>query len=269
MWSSYRIPTQTAALEAIHRLAPDERMEGEMKRWLLKQKQVQAWETPIATADAVYAFLCGGEHRMEEAGQMKATVGKTVWETPQDALGYVRRSWEGKETKVDRVIVEKTGKGIGWGAVYAQYTEQMDRLKADEGHGLYVDREYRKEGKPADGQTVLKPGDKLTVRLTVRADRDMDFVRVKDERAACMEPVEQLSGYCRIGGTGCYRVSRDASTEFFIDRMRKGTYVLEYDVYIDRSGTYRAGMASVQSVYAPEFAAHTGTEKLTVTFCGD
>lgn len=268
-WSSYRIPTQTAALEAIHRLAPDERMEGEMKRWLLKQKQVQAWETPIATADAVYAFLCGGEHRMEEAGQMKATVGKTVWETPQDALGYVCRSWEGKETKVDRVIVEKTGKGIGWGAVYAQYTEQMDRLKADEGHGLYVDREYRKEGKPTDGQTVLKPGDKLTVRLTVRADRDMDFVRVKDERAACMEPVEQLSGYCRIGGTGCYRVSRDASTEFFIDRMRKGTYVLEYDVYIDRSGTYRAGMASVQSVYAPEFAAHTGTEKLAVTFCSD
>ena len=268
-WSSDRIPTQTAAMEAIHRLAPDVRMETEMKQWLLKQKQVQVWETPIATADAVYAFLCRGTDRLEETGRMKATVGKEVWQTPQDALGYTCHTLEGKEALPDHIVIEKTGKGTGWGAVYVQYTEQTDRLQASAGQGLSVERAYYMKDKKIDGETLLKPGDKLTVRLTVRADRDMDFVRVKDERAACMEPVSQLSGYVWTGALGCYRVSRDTSTEFFIDRMRKGTYVLEYEVYIDRYGTYQAGMASVQSVYAPEFTGHTGGEKLTVSFCHD
>lgn len=268
-WSSYRIPAQTAAMEAIHRLAPDERMEAEMAQWLLKQKQVQAWNTPIATADAVYAFLNGSTQPLEETGNMKATVGKENWQTPHDALGYARRTWEGKEAAPDRIVIEKTGNGIGWGAVYVQYTEQMNRVKASEGQGLSVERAYCMDGKKIGRETVLKPGDKLTVRLTIRSDRDMDFVRVKDERAACMEPVQQLSGYVWTAGLGCFRINRGASTEFFIDRLRKGTYVLEYEVYIDRSGTYQAGAASVQSVYAPEFAGHTGGEKLTVSFCGD
>lgn len=104
----------------------------------------------------------------------------------------------------------------------------------------------------------------MTVRLTVKADRDMDFIRVKDERAACMEPDTQLSGYRWSNGVGYYQVNRDASTEFFIDRMPKGTYTLEYTVYLDRSGTYQAGAATIQSVYAPEFSGRTGGQTLTV-----
>lgn len=268
-WNDYRIPTQTVAMEAIRKIAPDVRMENEMKYWLLRQKQVQVWSTPIATADAVYAFLCMGNRHLEETGGMRATVGEIVCRTPQDALGYTRCTLEGTQAETERIVLEKTGKGIGWGTVYVQYTEQMDRLQEVKGSGLSVKREYRMDGKTVDGKTRLNPGDKLTVRLIVSADRDMDFVRIKDERAACMEPAEQLSGYHHTGGLGYYRVNRDAATEFFIDRMQKGTYILEYEVYTDRSGTYQAGVASVQSVYAPEFAAHTGGEKLTVSFCGD
>lgn len=259
-WNDYRIPTQTVAMEAIRKIAPDTRMENEMKYWLLRQKQAQVWSTPIATANAVYAFLCMGDRRLEERGEMKATVDGIVCQTPQDAFGYTRCTLEGAQAEAEQIVIEKTGNGIGWATVYVQYTELMDCLQEEPGDGLSVKKEYQIDGKTINGETKLKPGDKLTVRLIIRSDRDMDFVRVKDERAACMEPASQLSGYVWTGGLGCYRVSRDASTEFFIDRLRKGTYVLEYEVYIDRSGTYQAGVASVQSVYAPEFAGHTGGE---------
>lgn len=143
------------------------------------------------------------------------------------------------------------------GAVYAQYLEDMDRVKAFEGKGLQVSREYIYKGKALSAKEKLQVGDKLTVRLTLRADRDMDFVCLKDERAACMEPVRQISGYEWSDGLGRYRVSGDAATTFFMDHLRKGTYVIEYEVHVDRSGVYQAGTSEIQSVYAPEFGSHT------------
>ena len=201
-WMSYKIPTQVAAMEAINRIAPDTEMLNGMKQWLLKQKQVQVWETPIATADAVYAFLSMGGNKLNQSGSMEASVGGS--------------------------------------AVYAQYLEDMDKVSSAKGAGLQIERTFFRDGKELDSKTVLHVGDKVTVCLTISADRDMDFIQVKDERAACMEPEQQLSGYHWSGGIGYYLVSRDASTSFFIDQLRKGTYQLEYTVYIDRAGTYQA-----------------------------
>lgn len=235
-----------------------------MKLWLLKQKQVQVWESSIATADAVYAFLNGSGNRLQVNGTMKAVAGNVEVRTPDDVLGYTRKTLTGTDTHVERVVVSKSGTGIGWGAVYAQYLEEMDKVLPAKGNGVSVAREWWMDGKQISRKTVLHAGDKMTVRLTVKADRDMDFIRVKDERAACMEPDTQLSGYRWSNGLGCYQVNRDASTEFFIDRMPKGTYTLEYTVYLDRSGIYQAGAATIQSVYAPEFSGHTGGQTLTV-----
>ena len=148
---------------------------------------------------------------------------------------------------------------MGWGAVYAQYTENTEALKQNRAGGLSIVRQLLKDGKEVTEDTPLRLGDKLTVRLTVRADRDMDFVQITDGRAACMEPQEQLSGYRWQAGISCYRVSKDASTRFFIDRLRKGTYTIDYEVYLDRMGTYVGGTATVGSVYAPEFSARTGS----------
>lgn len=263
-WSSYRIPAQVAAMEAIRSIAPDEDMIAGMKQWLLKQKQVQAWNTPVATANAVYAFLSGTECKLEAQGTMRAVVGGTEVQTPKDALGYIRRTFEDEAACTSQICVSRTGEGIGWGAVYAQYQEDMDKVLPAKGNGLSISREYRVNGKTLSRKAILKAGDKLTVRLTVTADRDMDFVRIKDERAACMESGSALSGYQWNGGLGTYRVNRDASTEFFVDRMPKGTYTLEYDVYLDRTGTYQAGAAIIQSVYAPEFCGHTAGQTLAV-----
>ena len=265
-WNSYRIPTQVAAMEAIYRIAPDDRTLNEMKQWLLKQKQTQVWETPVATADAVYAFLCMNGNRLAASGdRMTAVIGQTRLETSDEALGYTRQTYRGDETRIPEIRFEKSGDGIGWGAVYAQYLEEMDKVQPAKGRGVTIGREYLKDGRKVSARTALKTGDKLTVRLTVKADRDMDFIQIRDSRAACMEPAAQLSGYRMMNGVGCYQVNRDASTDFFIDKLRKGSYELEYTVYIDRSGTYQAGMATVQSAYAPEFGGHSEGTELTVS----
>lgn len=263
-WNSYKIPTQVAAMEAIARVEPDESMHAEMQQWLLKQKQVQAWSNSLETADAIYALLCSGGHQLNTSGKMTVKAGRMEMETPDDALGYARRTYTGTDTDIKRAEISKTGSGIGWGAVYAQYLEEMDRLADAKGNGLSISLEVLKDGKRIDKHAVLNVGDKLTVRLNIKADRDMDFIQIKDERPACFEPSEQLSGYRWNAktGIGYYQVSRDASTEFFIDKMRKGSYVIEYTVHVDRAGTYQAGMASIQSAYAPEFAGHTGGMKL-------
>ena len=255
-WNGYRIPTQVAAMEAIQCVEKDEKMLEEMKLWLLKQKQVQCWNTPLATADAVYALLSDGM-ALTESGQMQAVAGNVTLETPKDGLGCISHTLSGVEAEVKTLTVSHTGKAAGWGAVYAQYLEDMDRVKAFEGKGLQVSREYIYKGKDLSAKGKLQVGDKLTVRLTLRADRDMDFVCLKDERAACMEPVRQVSGYEWSDGLGRYRVSGDAATTFFMDHLRKGTYVIEYDVHVDRSGVYQAGTSEIQSVYAPEFGSHT------------
>ena len=255
-WNGYRIPTQVAAMEAIQSVEKDEEMLEEMKRWLLKQKQVQCWNTPLATADAVYALLSDGM-ALTESGQMQAVAGNVTLETPKDGLGCISHTLSGTEAEVKTLTVSHTGKAAGWGAVYAQYLEDMDRVKAFEGKGLQVSREYIYKGKTLSAKEKLQVGDKLTVRLTLRADRDMDFVCLKDERAACMEPVRQISGYEWSDGLGRYRVSGDAATTFFMDHLRKGTYVIEYEVHVDRSGVYQAGTSEIRSVYAPEFGSHT------------
>ena len=179
-------------------------------------------------------------------------------------MGYARKTFTGTDAEADDIRISRTGEGLGWGAVYAQYLEDMDKVLPSKGTGLQIERTLYRDGKALSRNAELHVGDKVTVRLTVSADRDMDFVQVKDERAACMEPEQQLSGYSWSGGIGYYLVSRDASTSFFIDRMQKGTYQLEYTVYIDRAGTYQAGSATVQSAYAPEYGGYTAGETLQV-----
>ena len=263
-WCSYRIPTQVAAMEAIRALDSDEQVLAEMKQWLLKQKQVQAWQTPVATADALYALLSDNQGSLTE-GKMEIQAGTVKVNTASDAIGYVRETLPEESVGVQTVKVTKTGTGLGWGAVYAQYSEQMSALKQGTGSGLTIERKLLKDGKEVDEHTVLRMGDRLTVRLTVRADRDMDFVQITDSRAACMEPIEQLSGYSWQTGISYYRVSKDAATQFFMDRMRKGVYAIDYDVYLDRIGTYVGGMATVSSVYAPEYGDRTGGLAVTVS----
>ena len=261
-WFSYRIPTQVAAIEAVHLLTKDMETVDQMKRWLLKQKQVQDWQTPIATADAVYALLNTGADWLSNSAEARIALGRELIETSSDRpSGYVKREISGDVMRIKTATVEKPSSGMAWGAVYAEFLEDVDKVTAS-GDALRVSRTiYRNGKKLADGE-ALTVGDRLTVRLTVTADRDMDFVRVTDRRAACLEPVDALSGYRWRESSGYYQETKDASTDFYIDRLRKGTHHLEYEVFVALSGEYAQGIPMAVSEYAPEFTGHGSSGRL-------
>lgn len=248
-WFDYRIPTQTVAIEALKAVQPaDTQTVDEMRLWLLQSKRTQGWDTPINTVNAVYAFLDGncGELSADQTGNVTLSVdGRNIVLPKLSAgLGYVKTAVD-----VDRqntLLVKKTNDSTSWGAVYAEFVQNTAEVSA-ETSGIKIVREV------VGGKKQFVVGDRVTVRLTITADRDYDFVQVVDKRAACMEPVDQTSCY----GWGYYRVTKDNATNFYFNRMSKGTHVVETDYYIDRCGTYTSGTCSVQCAYAPEFYGRT------------
>ncbi|WP_291560558.1 alpha-2-macroglobulin family protein [Bacteroides sp.] len=265
-WCNYRIPAHVSAMEAIMRLGENkEALLDDMRLWLLKQKQVQVWDTPVSSVNAIYAFLADGGSRLDSTSVMTANVGGETITTPDDAIGQVSVSLCGDEiNNVKAVTVSRKGSGTGWASVYTQCLESMDKVKLYDGDGLRIERKYMSGDREIDRESVLSVGDKVTVSITVSADRDMDFVRIKDEKPACLEAASQLSSYSWSGGLGYYRVNKDASVEFFVDSIRKGTYTITYDAYVTRSGNYVSGPASVISVYASQFGSHSEGFAITV-----
>ena len=258
-WFDYRIPTQVAAIEAMT-LVDAQGYDGEidsMKRWLLQQKRVQGWDTPINTVNAVYAFLNGNAAVLESRAETVLAVDGKQLELPQASagLGYVKTSESYDEGGV--FTATKTSEGTSWGAVYAQSVQKTSSI-APSSAGISVTREVvTADGKPA---SAIMTGDRVKVRITIRADRDYDYVQVKDKRAACMEPVSQLSGY----RSGYYCAPKDNATCYYFDRLSKGTHVIETEYYADRQGRYETGMCTVQCAYAPEYSARAASLSIEV-----
>ena len=263
-WRDYRIPTQVAAIEAIQRLTPnDQKTLDEMRRWLLQEKRTQAWDTPINSVDAVYAFLSNqgvvnSEKLIAAVPTALSLDGKAI-ETPKATagIGYVKTAQPYNNEKT--FTAEKTSEGTSWGAVYAQFIQTTSDIK-DQASGISVKRELL----TANGQklTALKVGDRIKVRLTIQSERDLDFVQLQDKRAACMEPVKQLSGY--DWRMGCYVTPRDNVTNYYFDRLPKGKHVVETEYYIDRAGIYETGTCTVQCAYASEYRGTTHSQTLKV-----
>lgn len=277
-WAGLRVPAHVSVMEALDVVAGDQAAVEEMKLWLLKQKQTQQWDSPVSTVNAIYALMNRGSNPLENQGDVRITLGKQVIETlsPQSSAipgtGYVKKTFTDNNTvKTKKVKVEKRDAGIAWGAVYAQYQEDIDKVNQYGGElsvdkKLYVERivNNTKQLLPVNSDTQLAVGDKVVARLTIRLDRAMDFIQLKDQRGACFEPIGNLSGYMYNGGIGYYVAVKDASTNFFFDSLGKGVYVLEYGYRISRAGTYEGGLAVIQSAYAPEYASHSGSMKLKV-----
>ena len=253
-WYDYKIPTQTMAVEAMQQITPDDKQTiQEMQRWLLQEKRTQAWDTPINSVNAVYAFLNGSKVLSDLTSPLSVMkVDATVLDNSKATagLGYIKTVVE-PESKT--FTVEKTSEGTSWGAVYAQFNQQTREIE-NSSSGIKVIREI------LSPQKTFAVGDRVKVRLTIIADRDLDFVQVLDKRAACMEPVNQLSGY----RNGVYITPRDNSTNYYFDIFRKGRWVVETEYYIDRPGTYETGTCTVQCAYAPEFKGTTHSLTLEV-----
>ena len=258
-WFDYRIPTQVAAIEAMTLVDAagyaDET--EEMKRWLLQQKRVQGWDTPINSANAVYAFLNGNLSVLENKEQAELAIDGKPLDLPQATagLGYVKTTTEPGKAKI--FTATKTSDGTSWGAVYAQSLQKTSAVTSAAA-GITVEREIlNADGKAA---TALRVGDRVKVRITINADRDYDYVQVKDKRAACMEPLGQLSGYHR----GYYCAPKDNATYYYFDRLSKGRHIVETEYYIDRAGRYETGTCTVECTYAPEYSARTASQTIEI-----
>lgn len=259
-WRNYKIPTQVSVIEAMQMLKPNDKQTiEELQRWLLMSKRTQVWDTPVNTVDAVYAFMKGNESnwsRKAENAVLKLD-GKLL-PMPQDSttLGYVKTERPGKASKLS---IDKKSDYTSWGAVYAEFKQPISEIGSMES-GIKVRRVIVPAESESKGNAQV--GEKVKVTLIITADRDYDFVQITEKRAACLEPVNQLSGY--QWSIGCYVSPRDHATNFYFDRLSKGKHIVEMEYYVDRKGDYQSGTCTAECTYSPEFGGRTETYELKV-----
>ncbi|MCB0472021.1 MAG: alpha-2-macroglobulin, partial [Flavobacteriaceae bacterium] len=274
-WYWYQAPIETQALmiEVFSEISGDSKDIDELKVWLLKNKQTNSWKTTKATTEAVYALLLQGTDWLETSDLVTVDIGNETIDPLQledtkveAGTGYFKTSWKGGDIKPDMasVTLSKKSEGIAWGALYWQYFEDLDKITFSETplqlkKKLYLKKNTDKGEELAEitSKTALHLGDLVRVRIELRADRDMEFIHMKDMRAAGFEPVNVLSQYKWQDGLGYYESTKDAATNFFFDYLPKGVYVFEYDLRVNNMGDFSNGITTVQSMYAPEFSSHS------------
>ncbi|MEQ8706226.1 MAG: alpha-2-macroglobulin family protein [Phaeodactylibacter sp.] len=283
----YQLPIETHAMliEAFATVAKDEEAVEQLKVWLLKNKQTNHWETTKATASAVYAMLRFGENWLAYDEPVQVSFPKLdndvyqaqINEAQKNAeagTGYFKTQWDGKAIQPGfrQIKVDNPNPGIAWGAAYWQYFEDLDKVESFKATPLVMNRTLYREELGDTGPILvivtpelkLKPGDKLIVRIDIKVDRAMEYVHLQDMRASGLEPVNVLSRYQWQGGLGYYQSTRDASTDFFISYLPKGTYTLEYPLRVSHRGDFTNGMARLQCMYAPEYSSHSAGVRLKV-----
>ena len=273
LWQQAPIETQAIIIEAFDEVGNDQETVDQLKIWLLKNKQTNDWKTTKATAEACYALLLRGTDLLADSKICEIKLdGKAVDPNANPDIkseagtGYFKTSWSGDEVKpsMGKVSVTNPNKTVAWGALYWQYFEQLDKITFAETPLKLSKKLFREKVtdrgtviEPVTEKTDLKPGDKIVVRIEIRTDRDMEYVHLKDMRASGFEPADVFSGYRYQDGLGYYQCTKDASTNFFIEFLRKGTYVFEYRLFVQHRGNFSNGITSIQCMYAPEFTAHS------------
>jgi hypothetical protein len=274
-WYEAPIETQALMVEVFSEITGDKNTVDALKTRLLRQKQTSRWKSPRATADACYALLLSGGSWTSETRNDQVQVGRISLADMEAApgTGYIKKTWDAKDVSIDMATVQITKKGNNpsWGALYWQYWEDMDKVTSAS-NDLILRRTVYKvvftdAGEvlmPIDSEQELHVGDKIRVRLEIQADRDLEFVHISDSRGSGMEPLDVLSGYQYKSGLWAYMVTGDAATHWYIDRLRKGSYTMEYTVFAAAAGHYISGVAQGECLYAPEFRAHTNGVKVMV-----
>ncbi|MGH1337931.1 MAG: alpha-2-macroglobulin family protein [Aureispira sp.] len=276
-WHQLPIETHALMIELFDVVAKDEKVVEELKVWLLKAKQTTHWKTTKATAAACYALLKTGDNWLLEDQEIDITIGNNKLDQSkikkEAGTGYFKTTWEGQEItpKMAKIKVSNPNKVVAWGALYWQYFENLDKITHFQKTPLKLDKKVFKKVttdkgpvlKPVD-KTTLVPGDLVTIRIELRVDRNMEYVHMKDMRAAGLEPTNVISQYKYQDGLGYYESTRDASTNFFFGYLSKGTYVFEYDLRVNHKGEFSNGVTTIQCMYAPEYTAHSEGIRITV-----
>lgn len=265
-----KVTLASTALKALNKANPDDPMIDDVRHWLLLAKETQCWGGATKACDAINALLTTGKNwtaAVRKAPQIKVGNVKIDTDNATPYFGYIRRSVDMKRN--DGSISIRRDKGCpAWGAVYCQYNAPADSVKSHANADIRIEKQFYVYNSAntlrPDATTEFAVGDRIQVRLTIRSERDLDFVALTDNRGACFEPADQLSVYEWQDGTGSYRETRDSATNIFFSHISKGTYVITYDVYANNAGTYTSGIASLQCQYAPALTSHSAGTSLTV-----
>lgn len=265
-----KVTLAATALKALNKVNPDDPMIDDVRHWLLLAKETQCWGGATKACDAINALLTTGKNwtaAVRKAPQIKVGNVKIDTDAATPYFGYIRRSIDMKRN--DGSISIRRDKGCpAWGAVYCQYNAPADSVKSHANADIRIEKQFYVYNSAntlrPDATTEFAVGDRIQVRLTIRSERDLDFVALTDNRGACFEPADQLSVYEWQDGTGSYRETRDSATNIFFSHISKGTYVITYDVYANNAGTYTSGIASLQCQYAPALTSHSAGATLTV-----
>jgi len=274
-WYQAPIETQALLIEAFTEIHGDKRSVREMKKWLIKQKQTQLWATSKASVEAVNALFSQGVNVLDasEAVQVKLGDKQIKVENQEAGTGYYEKRWSGDKVKAEmgRIQLKNMNKQMTWGAIHWQYFEDLDKITTYE-TPLKIEKQlFVKETNKA--KTILRPlsenrnlkiGDKVVSRIVIRVDRDMEFVHLKDMRASAFEPRNVFSRYQFQNGLAYYESTKDAATHFYFDRLSKGTYVFEYEMFVTQRGNFSNGITTIQCMYAPEFMSHSEGIKVVV-----
>jgi len=267
----YQLPVETQALmvEVFGEVAKDQKSVEELRIWLLKNKQTNRWESTKATAEAVYALLLFGRNWLADTQPVQISLGgKSLKVKEYEAgTGYFKQNWAGKEVKPSwaEVKVQNPNPTIAWGAAYWQYFEDLDKIRDFQKTPLTIVKQLFLEENSPNGPVLrpivegqkLKRGDRVKVRIEIRSDRPMEFVHLKDMRAAGFEPINVLSQYKWQDGLGYYESTKDLATHFFMDYLPRGTFVFEYPLVVSHRGDMSNGITTMQCMYAPEFSSHS------------
>lgn len=276
-WYNAPIEVQAMLIEAFAEVANDTASVEAMKVWLVRQKQKSSWPTTKATTEAIYALLLQGSDWTAPEGKesISIVVNGTELAAAAAETEMLRKSWSAKEvdSRMATVTIHNNTKSPGYGGYYWQYFEDLDKIKDDSSGVMHISKELYRKATGTDRMLLekvsagspLKVGDLATIRLKITVGEDMEYVHLKDLRASSFEPVDVISGYHWSEGLGYYRSTRDAATHFFFDRIPRGTYILEYDVRVNNAGEFSDGITTLQSMYAPEFSAHSKGAKVTAT----
>jgi len=280
-WEDAPIESHCVLIECFSEAGTDTAMIRQMKKWLIQQKQVRDWHTTKATADACYALLLSGGFQINNHPAVHIQLGEKLIRSDAEDMGagYFKQSIPQEDIRASMgnvsISISATAPANvpGYGALYWQYMEQTDKITNTTNTPLSVQKEiyaqYETTQIPLlaaidNHRSILKKGDKVIVRLIIKTDRDIDYVHLKDTRPACFEPLDILSGYYSQNGISYYRSTRDASSNFFFDHLKKGTYIIEYPAAVMTAGYFTKGIATIQSMYAPTFSGHSSGGRIKV-----
>ena len=280
-WFDAPIENQALLIETFAEIEHDPILINNLKAWLIHQKQREHWGTTKATTEAVYALLSNGIKVVEQKNMTNFSIGDTqllnkklASANTETATGYFKLQWKPEEItkELATITIENKNDLPHFGGAYWQYFEHLENIKSNANTTLQIKKEVYKKIKDANGErlislneTSLNVGDKVSIRLEISSNTDLEFVHLKDLRASCMEPIDVISTYKNSSGLGYYMSTKDTATHFFFDNIKQGTYVLEYELRVNNLGVFNNGIVTLQSMYAPEFSTHSSSQKISIT----